>query len=735
MKKQIITLITILIASISFAQSGFNYKALITDNGNVLANTPVDIKFTITNIGGPPIIWQEVHNGLTTDDNGIVTAIIGEGTRLDGVVPTFDEIGFKDPYHLAVEVNINGTGFQTISNSNLKFVPYAHYAKSAGAVDFNDIYNMPADIADGDDVNDADHDSTNEIQTLSVSGNQLTISNGNTVTLPTGSSGDQWGSQVVQSDASLNGDGTSANPLGVNLNSSVFNSWDKNASDDVQSLNDLSDAITSNDDLFLGELSGNTSSGGYNIGIGKLALSNVGAGNHNIAIGYSALGSSGSFNTVVGSGVMMNNSIGRYNVAIGGMAGFDATGNNNVFIGFQAGYNETGNDKLYIANSDTTTPLIYGDFASSELAVNGSLAVKDGTQGAGKIFTSDANGKGTWQDVSNWDTDASDDFSGDYNDLTNTPVLFYEYGTNNPATSINQNIKHYGDMILGLTFSSLGAGVSSLRINRRKYNDDDSFGISNKVSGTGTGIHYGIYNSLSGTGTGIHYGTFNLVSNSSDASHYGTYNSLVGDGNGMHVGNYNSLYGTSNGVQIGTYSNISNSGDASHYGIKNYLSGSGTGDKYASYNKISNGAGGKHYALYAEATKDAPDVYAGYFVGDVNVKTGDLNVEDKLTAPDSGDTDMKAYVYGNITSGGNKRASGSSDGYTISRTGNGEYTIVFNTAMTNVYAYTATATISYGSGIGFIRTRQVNATNMIVYTYDKTGVSANRPFTFVVYKK
>ena len=55
---------------------------------------------------------------------------------------------------------------------------------------------------------------------------------------------------------------------------------------------------------------------------------------------------------------------GNGNTLIGAFSGMLATGSNNVFIGHQAGFNETGSDKLVIANSETTPPLIYGDFSS-----------------------------------------------------------------------------------------------------------------------------------------------------------------------------------------------------------------------------------------------------------------------------------------------------------------------------------------------------------------------------------
>ena len=46
------------------------------------------------------------------------------------------------------------------------------------------------------------------------------------------------------------------------------------------------------------------------------------------------------------------------------------TGTDNIFIGYQAGYNETGSNKLYISNSNTSNPLIYGDFSTGKVTIN-----------------------------------------------------------------------------------------------------------------------------------------------------------------------------------------------------------------------------------------------------------------------------------------------------------------------------------------------------------------------------
>ena len=47
--------------------------------------------------------------------------------------------------------------------------------------------------------------------------------------------------------------------------------------------------------------------------------------------------------------------------------------NGNVFLGNQAGLNETGANRLYIENSNTSTPLIYGEFDKNIVTINGVL--------------------------------------------------------------------------------------------------------------------------------------------------------------------------------------------------------------------------------------------------------------------------------------------------------------------------------------------------------------------------
>ncbi len=208
----------------------------------------------------------------------------------------------------------------------------------------------------------------------------------------------------------------------------------------VDSLNKLTDAIYDGESLFLGVGTGINDDAGasdgnknFNLGIGKNALSTNTSGNRNAAIGYESqyFNVTGNRNTTLGNASQYNNFSGNANVAlgfqsnyfnetgenntlIGTRAGYGSTGNSfsgNVFIGYQAGYNETASDKLYIENSDSDTPLIWGDFDTDSIKITGKLEttgrintsriqIRSGASD-GYILTSDSEGKASWQDNAN----------------------------------------------------------------------------------------------------------------------------------------------------------------------------------------------------------------------------------------------------------------------------------------------------------------------------------------------
>ncbi len=173
------------------------------------------------------------------------------------------------------------------------------------------------------------------------------------------------------------------------------------------------DNSTSNENLFIGNNAGQantsgednvalgnnaafrTTTGAYNISIGKNALRENATGDKNITLGVSALNlNKGSSNIALGYQTGWLKANGNYNILIGEEAGRGSTlhdksnnvmigyesGHNNdadgsVFLGYQSGYNETNGNRLYIENSNSTLPLIYGEFDNDKVKVNGDLEV------------------------------------------------------------------------------------------------------------------------------------------------------------------------------------------------------------------------------------------------------------------------------------------------------------------------------------------------------------------------
>lgn len=201
--------------------------------------------------------------------------------------------------------------------------------------------------------------------------------------------------------------------------------------------------------------------GHRNSGMGGLALNNNSTGFHNIAVGHRAgfHNTSGSQNTYLGTNAGFENEEGNFNTFIGfeaGRLGSESNISGSVFIGNSAGYFETESNKLYVANSTTTTPLLYGEFDTPLLQVNGSLNVNDAYTlpiidgNAEQVLTTDGSGTISWQNsVSTpWNSNASD--------------LYYNtgkigIGTNSPDDQLD--VKSLGS---GMSVNALSLGAGSI---------------------------------------------------------------------------------------------------------------------------------------------------------------------------------------------------------------------------------------------------------------------------------
>ncbi|MCI4670567.1 MAG: hypothetical protein MRZ79_20700 [Bacteroidia bacterium] len=163
--------IALLLLSQAYGQSpeSFKYQAVVRDaNYAPIAGQKVSIRISIlegSTTGNT--VYQESHEP-TTSAIGLISLNIGEGNILSGIFANLRWDLYE--YYIRIEVDqYGGSNYTWLGTSKLLSVPYALYAKKAGSVD---------------NVDDADADPTNELQTLSINGLELSISDGNTVLLP-----------------------------------------------------------------------------------------------------------------------------------------------------------------------------------------------------------------------------------------------------------------------------------------------------------------------------------------------------------------------------------------------------------------------------------------------------------------------------------------------------------------------------------------------------------------------
>ena len=180
MMKKLLSILLVFASVIASGQTvpqGINYQAVAIDEsgqpipGVDIVGSPIDdaeIGVRISILENSPtgiMLYQEEHEVLT-DQYGMFNLVIGQGLQVSA--DPFSSINWQGDKFLQVELAIENNGdFKLSAVQQLMSVPYAFLADRALNVD------------------DADADASNEIQSLSISGDSLTISAGNTVVLPT----------------------------------------------------------------------------------------------------------------------------------------------------------------------------------------------------------------------------------------------------------------------------------------------------------------------------------------------------------------------------------------------------------------------------------------------------------------------------------------------------------------------------------------------------------------------
>ena len=192
---------------------------------------------------------------------------------------------------------------------------------------------------------------------------------------------------------------------------------------------------TGSENMVLGGNSLIINTTGYNnIAIGASILQNNSTGSNNFGIGTGALNqnSTGSYNFALGPSALLGNSTGDYNTGIGYLAGQWIQGNGNMHIGIDSdaykymptvsgqlnkvifiGHLDSLNDTFDTSNANSNVILLGDDSYNApnvgigtykpvaKLDIKGpygrAIRIADGTQGQGKVLTSDADGLATWK--------------------------------------------------------------------------------------------------------------------------------------------------------------------------------------------------------------------------------------------------------------------------------------------------------------------------------------------------
>lgn len=417
MKNLFILALLFFVSNALFAQgfpSFFTYQGIArAKNNKPIKNEKIAFKFEIRRkarvagaLGG--LLYGQ-EDTLTTDSKGFFSVVMGKGFNQRGAIEKIWGIGDR-VIHIFIDTKLGGNYIKT-GSTQLVWVPLALTASEA---------NNP--VVD----NLGNHQAT---RTLNLNTNSIT--NVKNPSNPQDAATKNYVDTKVHSmiadstrdtriDVEVGGNGGD-NKIhfyngGTSSDETMTLSKNKNGVSRLELLNSTHNTIigkkagiklsriASSGDIgntFMGVYAGEMSEGGANTFIGMHAGQNYTTGSRNIFVGVNAgrivktgnvcrtsNGGKGNDNTFIGhnAGTCNNNASGmntflgaeagkynqgKSNVFIGWQAGSNNHGNANVFIGREAGAKAIGDNKLYIHNSNDSLPLIYGEFDSREVIING----------------------------------------------------------------------------------------------------------------------------------------------------------------------------------------------------------------------------------------------------------------------------------------------------------------------------------------------------------------------------
>jgi hypothetical protein len=447
-----------------------SYQAVIRDNSDVLLkNSKVNLKIILRQ-GSPngASVYEETHN-TTTNKNGLLTLEIGSGFIEKG---SFNEINWaQGQFFIETLVDLKGNSNYKINGINeMLSVPYALHAKSADS--FTGVISpsqMP-DFYTADEIDNIIIDFNTDggvNQSLKLNENSLTISGGNIVSFEnwdTNTADDFSGiyddlqnkpelfsgvyadllnqpelynkteiNNLIEGIETTGGSPQNLNLEGLNLsisagNSISFENWDTNAADDFSG---IYDDLQNKPELY-----------------DKTEINNLIEG----------------IETTGGSPQNLNLEGSNLSISAGNSISFE-NWDTNAADDFSGIYDDLQN-KPELYDKTEINNLIEGIETTGGSPQNLSLEGLNLSISAGNSIS-----------FENWDTNATDDFSGIYDDLQNKPELYDKTEINNLIDGIETTGGSPQNLNLEGSNLSISAGNSISFENWDTNATDDFSGI------------------------------------------------------------------------------------------------------------------------------------------------------------------------------------------------------------------------------------------------------------------
>ncbi len=419
-------------------------------------------------------------------------------------------------------------------------------------------------------------------------------------------------------------------------------------------------SANNNNSIFGTEAGSNLATGNNNVFFGRYSGYQHTEGRHNTYVGYRTgyANLTGIYNVFLGSQAGEMNT-GSRNVFVGFWAGRNNTGSNNVFIGETAGENETGSNKLFIDNSNTSTPLIYGEFNNDLITINGRLSATQGFSDADndtKIQVEES----TDEDVIRFDIQNTERLVLKENVNGSTQISLPNNNSNifigNSAGENSESTAEDNTVVGTYAFQSNTGGNSNSAFGYSCMKSSTSgffntgmgaYALEKNINGdSNTGVGY---SSLKNNTTGEFnsaFGVLSLAANTSGSSNIGL-GSRAGEFNqggnhnvfvGRFAGQGTSSHSKSNNVMVGYEAGKTNHGEA------NVFLGFRAGQNESGDNK-----------LYIENSSSTSPLIYGEFDNDILKINGHLSItqgfsdadyDTKIQVEESTDEDIIRFDVG-----------------------------------------------------------------------------------------